>query len=392
MIPFLLFFLILFPVYAEPIPDYDKPYAPIFTDRPVYTWTDKVKVTILAPSWNTDRHLIDSIGGDSDNPIKISTREHSLEPYRFTETEPNSGIFTAEITLTGFSHDTDGDGKIDTTPRTFGTGPTSGYLEVDRDSAVTISFEFADGVVLSESVPITWNLGSIKFSQDDLLSDKTAQIQVIDQDMNLNPEALDNLLIRVSSDSDVAGLEVDAIETSESSGVFIGDVSFSQNLPSSGSRLHAIPGDSIYAKYTDYTLPKPHSINDNLEITTVGKLDSSIPSAQRIHNSEIFFSDSFGKEVQSFSTNNQVQIVGKITNEHGFKQSFVYLFQVKDKNNLVTSISWIQSEISANQSLDVSQSWLPLHSGEHFVETFAWVSLANPTPLSSPQHKEIFVE
>ena len=38
------------PVYAEQIPDYDKPYAPIFTDKPVYSWTDKVKITILAPS------------------------------------------------------------------------------------------------------------------------------------------------------------------------------------------------------------------------------------------------------------------------------------------------------------------------------------------------------
>lgn len=392
MIQVLLFFLILFPVYAESIPDYNKPYAPIFTDKPVYSWTDKVKITILAPSWNTDRNLIDSIGNDNDNPIKISTREHSLEPYRLTETEPNSGIFTGEIILTGFSHDADGDGKIDVTPRTFGTGPTSGYLEVDRDSALTISFEFANGVVLSESVPISWNLGSIKLYPENLLSNQTAHIQVIDQDMNLNPESIDHLPIRVSSDADVAGLEIDAIETSESSGIFIGDVSFSQNLPSSGSRLFAIPGNTIYAKYHDYTLPKPYSINDDLEITTIGKLDSSIPSTQRIKNSEIFFSDSFGKEVKSFSTSKQLQIVGTITNEHDFTQKFVYLFQVKDENNMVTSVSWIQGEISAKQSLSVSQSWLPEKSGNHTIETFVWTSLDNPTPLSLSKQTEIFVE
>ena len=93
------------PAFAEQIPDYDNPYSPIFTDKPVYSWTDKVRMTILAPSWNTDRHLIDSIGDDEDHPIEISTREHSLAPYRFTETDVNSGIFTAEIILTGFSHD-----------------------------------------------------------------------------------------------------------------------------------------------------------------------------------------------------------------------------------------------------------------------------------------------
>ena len=64
--------------------------------------------------------------------------------------------------LTGFLHDANGDGDIDTTPRTTGNGPTSGFLEVDRDSAVTISFEFADGVVLTESVPVSWNLGTIQ--------------------------------------------------------------------------------------------------------------------------------------------------------------------------------------------------------------------------------------
>ena len=147
---FLIVSLFLFPAFGEPIPDYNNPYSPIFTDKPSYSWTDKIEMTIIAPSWNSDRNLIDSIGDIKDNPIKISTREHSLEPYRFTETDVNSGIFTAEIILTGFLHDADGDGDFDTTPRTIGTGPTSGFLQVDNDSAVTISFEFADGVVLNK--------------------------------------------------------------------------------------------------------------------------------------------------------------------------------------------------------------------------------------------------
>jgi len=94
---FLILTIFFLPAYAEQIPDYDKPYSPIFTDKSVYSWTDKVKITILAPSWNSDRHLIDSIGGNENNPIKISTGSRSLEPYRFTETGVNTGIFTAEI-------------------------------------------------------------------------------------------------------------------------------------------------------------------------------------------------------------------------------------------------------------------------------------------------------
>lgn len=387
-----LLFLISFPtVFAEQVPDYDNPYSPIFTDKPVYSWTDKIRITILAPSWNTDSHLIDSIGNDNDHPIEISSREHSLSNYKFTETDVNSGIFTAEIILTGFSHDADGDGEIDTTPRTIGNGPTSGFLESDRDSSITISFEFADGVVLTESVPIQWSIGKIQFSEENYLSDKTALIRIIDQDLNLNPESLDHIPIDISSNSDVAGIEVDAIETSESSGIFVASISFTQNMSSSGNRLFAIPGDTIFAKYDDHTLPKPYTTSDNLEITTMAYVDSSIPTLQRLQNSPIVLSDTSGNQLTSFSTNSQIQIVGKILNEHNFKQKFVYLFQVKDESNLVLSVSWIQGEITGNQVLDVSQSWIPKKTGTYTIETYTWNSLTNTVPLSPSLSTSLFV-
>ena len=384
--------MFLSPVFAEQVPDYDHPYSPIFTDKPVYSWTDKVRMTILAPSWNTDRYLIDSIGDDKDHPIKISTRGHSLDPYRFTETGVNSGIFAAEIVLTGFSHDVDGDGSIDTTPRTTGNGPTSGFLETDSDSAITISFEFADGVVLTESVPIQWNIGKIQFSEENYLSDKTASIRVIDPDLNLNPESLDHIPIQISSNSDVSGIEVDAIETSERSGVFVATISFTQNLSSSGNRLFALPGDTIFAKYDDYTIPKPYSTSDNLEIKTFANVDSSIPTLKRLQSLPIVLSNTFGNVLTSFSTNDQIQIVGTISNQQNFKQKFVYLFQVKDENNSVVSVSWIQGEISENQKLDVSQSWIPKKTGTYTIETYVWNSLIHTAPLSPSLSTSIFVK
>jgi len=389
---FLLFSLIFFPAFGESIPDYNEPYSPIFTDKATYSWTDKIKITIIAPSWNTDRHLIDSIGDAEDHPIKISTSENSLKPYRFTETDVNSGIFTAEVILTGFSHDADGDGDIDTTPRTIGNGPTSGFLEVDRDSAITISFEFADGVVLVESVPVSWNLGTIQFSKAIFFPNDSVIIRVIDFDMNLNPEALDQIPIQIFSDSDIAGIKVNAVETSESSGSFVATISLSQTLPSSGNRLYFLLGDEIFAKYDDHTLPKPYSILDNLEIETFARIDSSIPPIQRLENSQILLSDSLGNQLLSFSSNKQLQIIGTITNDHNFKQNFVYLFQVKNAMDSVESISWIQGELSAKQSLDVSQSWIPKKSGTYQIETFVWNSLNDLMALGPVMSKSIIVE
>ena len=48
------------------------------------------------------------------------------------------------VILTGFLHDADGDGDFDTTPKTSGTGPTNGFLETERDDAITVSFEFTE--------------------------------------------------------------------------------------------------------------------------------------------------------------------------------------------------------------------------------------------------------
>jgi len=382
LIDFLILFFILPFASAQEIPDYDKPYAPIFFDKPIYSWTDKIEIKIVAPSWNTDKDFIDSIGNDEQNPIKISTREYSLEQYRLTETDVKSGIFTGEITLTGFLHDANGDGDFDTNPRTIGNGPTSGFLQVERDSAVTVSFEFADGVVLSESIPVSWNLGTIKFTKDIFLSDDSVIIHVIDLDMNLNPEALDQIEIDIFSDSDVGGIKITAIETSESSGFFTATISLSQTSASSGNRLYVLPGDKISAKYDDYTLPKPHSISDNLKIETTAIIDSSVPAVERIQNSEITITDGFRNTSHNLDVNSQLHIIGTVSNMQNFNQNFVYLFQIKNELNSVESISWVRGQLTSDQTFDVSQSWTPNKIGEYTIETFVWHTLNDPTPLS----------
>jgi hypothetical protein len=390
---YLLFFPFIFlPVFGQSIPDFNDPYAPIFTDKPIYSWTEKVKMKIIAPSWNSNANLIDSIGHTTDHPIRISTREHSITPYRFTETASNSGIFVGEIILTGFLHDANGDGSIDTTPKTSGNGPTDGFLQVGRDSAVTISFEFADGVVLIESVPVIWNIGTIQFSQNDYFLDDSVIIRAIDFDMNLDPDTLDHLPIQIFSDSDIAGIVVDSVETSKSSSLFVATITLSPTMTSSGNRLHVLPGDKIFGKYDDHTLPRPYSTSSNLEIKTFATVDSSTPPIERLKNSPIIFSDSLGNRLQSFSSNKQIQIAGTITNNENYKQKFVYLFQVKNTSDSVESISWVQGELTAKQSLDISQSWVPKKSGTYQIETFVWNSLADTMALSPVMLTSITVE
>ena len=385
------FFLILAPVYAESVPDYEKPFAPIFTDKPVYSWTDKIIISVNAPSWNSNSNQVNSIGDSNSHPIKISSGENFLKPYRLTETSSNSGIFSGEIILTGFSHDVDGDGNFDTTPKTSGNGPTNGFLEVENNDSITISFEFADGIVLTESVPITWNMGVVQFTQDIFLTSDSVEIRVIDHDMNLNPETLDTITIEVFSDSDSGGIQVIATETSERSGDFIASIALSTST-SSGNRLYAIPGDSIFAKYDDHTLPKPYSKSDEKSIQASAIIDHSIPAINRIQTTPISFSDSFGNPLTSYISESQMQIVGTIENQIIFDQEFIYFFQIKNSANSVISLSWIQGKLSPNQILDISQSWIPTKSGNYILETYVWNSLNDLIPLSPPISTLIIVD
>jgi len=385
------FFLILAPVYAESVPDYEKPFAPIFTDKPVYSWTDKIIISINAPSWNSNSNQVNSIGESNSHPIKISSGENFLKPYRLTETSSSSGIFSGEIILTGFLHDVDGDGNFDTNPKTSGDGPTNGFLEVENNDSISISFEFADGVVLTESVPITWNMGVVQFTQDIFLINDSIELRVIDHDMNLNPETLDTITVDVFSDSDSGGIQVIATETSERSGDFIASIALSTST-SSGNRLYAIPGDSIFAKYDDHTLPKPYSKSDEKSIQTSAIIDHSIPAINRIQTTPISFSDSFGNPLTSYISESQMQIVGTIENQIIFDQEFIYFFQIKNSANSVISLSWIQGKLSPNQILDISQSWIPTKSGNYILETYVWNSLNDLIPLSPPISTLIIVD
>lgn len=384
--------LLIAGAHDEHPPDYYKPYAPIHFDKEIYSWTDKVRVTIAAPAWDSDEHAINTIGDDSQYPIKISTSSHSLNKYKLTETSPSSGIFSGEITLTGFAHDVDGDGKSDTTSRTSGNGPTNGFLEAKRDDGITLSFEFAEGVVLTKSAHISWNVGQVEFLQPTYLPNDQVVVRVIDPDLNLNPETPDNVTVDVSSDSDSAGINVIATETNDESGIFEATITLTQNDQSSGNRLRALSGDTITAKYTDRTLPQPYSVDDDLDITAKSVIDSDLPGTAKITIDKIYLADSQGKQITNPTQNQQMQIVTQIQNLRQQEQSFTNIIQITDDSGSVVSLSWITGKLNEEQKFGISQSWVPKQKGHYTIEAFVWKSLDNTAPLSATQVQSITIE
>jgi len=375
--------------------------SPLGFDKATYTWTDKIFITIVAPDFDFDIHSIDEIGNDSFNPVKISTRGHTLDQYKLVETGPSTGIFTGEIILTGFCHDADGNTNTgiqsrnssecnigdDTNPRTEPSqngGPTNGFLEADNDDGITISFEYTENETVLGSAPIRWSVGEVQWLETSYPAIGTGIIRVIDPDMNLNPEAVDNLVIDVWSDSDAGGIDLTVTETGEMTGVFEGTVFFSTTNESSGSRLLIAKGDTVTAEYEDNTLPNPYTISDEIDVTSTSIIGTVVSPLERASLDECKIVDSFGNTLGGVSVDQQIQITCDLASGQDKKQQFTYLVQIKNSDDVTVHLSWIAGTFLPGQVLSSSLSWIPQTPGIYDATVFVWENIDDPTPLTNP--------
>jgi len=371
--------------------------ATVELDQKVYTWTDKVYITIVAPDHNFDSDLIDEIGNTDLDPIKISTRGNNLDRYKLVETGTDTGIFTGEVILTGFSHDADGNTQtgtngVDTNPRTGnaagtspnGRGPTDGYLQADDDDGLTVSFEFSEDETVVGSALIRWNIGEVQWLEASYPASGTGVVRIIDPDMNLDPEAVDNFNADIWSDSDAGGIDLTVTETNEATGIFEGTVFFTTTDESSGHRLRVAEGDTVTAEYEDNTLPDPYTTADELDITATTLIGTIVPPLERAPAANLRTVDAFGNSLDSVKVDQQVQITADLANGQDREQAFAYLVQIQDANGVTVSLAWITGSLSAGQSFSPALSWIPTAPGTYTATAFVWESVDNPTALSPP--------
>ncbi|MCV0410959.1 hypothetical protein [Nitrosopumilus sp.] len=368
--------------------------ATIELDQKVYTWTDKVYITVVAPDHNFDSNLVDEIGDTDSDPIKIATRGHDIDNYKLVETGTDTGIFTGEVILTGFLHDADGITGDDTNPTTSadGSGPTDGFLETDDDDGLTVSFEFSEDETVVGSALIRWNIGEVQWLEASYPASGTGVVRVIDPDMNLDPEAVDNFDVDVWSDSDAGGIDLTVTETNEATGIFEGTVFFTTTDESSGHRLRVAEGDTVTAEYEDNTLPDPYTTADELDITATSLIGTVVPPLERAPAANLRTVDAFGNSLDTVAVDQQVQISADLANGQDREQAFAYLVQIQDGNGVTVSLAWITGSLSAGQSFSPALSWIPTESGSYTATAFVWESVDNPTALSPPVSTTITVQ
>jgi len=362
--------------------------ATVELDQKVYTWTDKVYITIVAPDHNFDGDLVDEIGNTAADPIKVSTRGSDIDNYKLVETGTDTGIFTGEVILTGFpEHDADGDGtETDATGAISldNGGPTDGLLPADDDDGLTVSFEFSEDETVIGSALIRWNIGETQWLEASYPASGTGVVRIIDPDMNFNPEAVDNFAVDVWSDSDAGGIDLTVTETNEATGIFEGTVFFTTSDESSGHRLRVAEGDTVTAEYEDNTLPDPYTTADELDITATTLIGTIVPPLERAPAANLRTVDAFGNSLDVVTVDQQVQLTADLINGQDREQAFAYLLQVQDSDGVTVKLDWITGSLTSGQSFSPAVSWTPSEAGAYTATVFVWESVDNPTALSPP--------
>ena len=351
--------------------------ASLTLDKDVYSWRDRVTITVVAPDFNVDSLAVESIGNNDE--VRIRSQLDS-DTATLTETGPNTGIFQGTIDLGGFKYEVAN--NVMAQP--------ANLLQVGSEDGISVTFTYdEDERDLIQSALIRWNVAEVTWLEDSYREGATGTLRVVDPDRNLHPDTPDSIETIVFSDTYRGGIRVALTETESSSGVFEGAVIFDV-LHSEGNRLQVSEGDIVTAAYDDATLPPPDD-GDDLRVTGTTTVGSIVPPLERVAVSNLGVVDALGSAVDSVSVGQQVNIAADLTSAQSRSQDYAYLLQIQNMDGVTVHLSWAASSLAGFGGANVSQSWTPDETGSYTATVFVWESLTNPTALSPQNSIDITV-
>jgi hypothetical protein len=265
-------------------------------------WFGKVTIMIYAPGWNNDSDKRDRIGATADSALTITSRGDGNKNAELSycndsnsegliETGPNTGVFYGRLKLSGMDHDMNNDGVKETSlgGTSCKNSPFDEYakIETGRDGAVTVNWEYnpEDNKTVTKTMTYGWSIATIKFLEDEYPLDERNKVQfkLKEKDLGDIPKDKVDLEFRIWSDSDSAGITVEATQ----------DKNWKHKKPyyfyiqdheeSNGDNLYAQEGDTLYVEYVDTTLPaigpngEQWSKTDTLDIIGTTTVTSGYP-------------------------------------------------------------------------------------------------------------------
>ncbi len=208
------------------------------------------------------------------------------------------------------------------------------------------------------SIPVVFaessNIGTIYWKQEIISSNSFVDIYVHDDDMNKKayPNFADKFTINVWSDSSPDGLEIQVVETGVYSGIFKGSVFIADSGSTAKNRLISMPGDIVYAKYVDSTLPD--GLSSEIISAAIVKISGQDMGSLLDKINPNFRIDKSVEKVPSWIKNNAGWWADGSIDDQSFIQGIQFL--IKEK------IIDVDSSVSS-QNDDQIPSWIKNNAG-----------------------------
>lgn len=254
-----------------------------------YSWTDEVEIYVVAPNFNLDNDDVEFIGTGTEKAgtVTIKTSKGTLDNYKLTETDTDSGIFFGKVILTGDQlHDANDDGikHNDASGFTGGIGPEEGEIASRGSDEITVIFENENEEIEVIS-KISWGLGEFQKIPNQINKIENFKVRLYDHDMDIKSDYEDSVYVLVWSDNAPTSKKIRLYETQKKSGVFEGFVKLSTERDGLTTIKTQMP-DVVHIKYSDTTVPldisKTYSQDVFAQIQIGEPLNEDIPEEPKL--------------------------------------------------------------------------------------------------------------
>ena len=376
-----------------------------------YSWGSRIYILIYSPGFNSDPNRIDVIGNNNHTPITANSREGSISLAGdgcngFIETAPDHGLFFGSIKLSGFRHDINGDGSPDLyggnrCEKTYSVlDDGSGKVEAKQEGGVTVNFEWREDEFVSKTALYSWREATLEFDKTEYDVSDEIQLTLTDLDNMRWPfDTKKSYPVHVYSDSDLAGIMMDAYLVPSFKGIVqmngnypiklnltFDDKSYESSAPFGFGHglLRVSPGDTIYAKYWDYSLPRPYTISDQKQIVSTAKVNDLALDVTSTLAVSAEITDSNDKPLHHCIKGENVKIKTNVSNTKDEVVSAYIITQIKDSDNVIQHLSWSTINITPGKTSDIKSEWTMKNDGPHTFQIFVLDNLVDPNSLSKP--------
>jgi len=120
--------------------------------------------------------------------VSVSTRGHTISPYKLVETGTHTGIFCWQCDPYWRPHPSKEqkelmDKVMNPSGLQSGNGPNDGFLPSENSDGVTASLLYNKDQTITGSALVQWNFGQMQWLQQNYQINEQGKLQIIDPDM-----------------------------------------------------------------------------------------------------------------------------------------------------------------------------------------------------------------